>query len=145
MKEIIVTGGTGLIGSKVIKPLYENGYKIYLLSRNEIKNDMATCIKCDIFNEKEIESIFKNVKPKYLLHLAWFTGENYLHSNINFDYINASLNILKYFTKYGGARALLTGTCFEYDFEDNFEDKIIKESSKLNPTTVYAKCKNILK
>lgn len=140
-KKIIATGVSGLIGSQILEPLNEMGYDVYALSRSEIASDTAKYIKCDIFNEQEIASVFNSVKPEYLIHLAWFTGENYLHSNINFDYINASMNLLKYFKQNGGTRAVFAGTCFEYDLSDA---SCLKEDSKLNPTTVYAKCKCIL-
>lgn len=140
MKKIIVTGATGLIGSQIIEPLYKQGYEICILSRKSIEIKNATVIKCDLFNENNIKKVFAEVKPSYLIHLAWFTGENYLNSNVNFDYINASMNLLKYFHVNGGKRAVFAGTCFEY----NFIERPLKEADTLNPATVYAKTKCIL-
>ncbi len=140
-KKIIVTGANGVIGSQIIKPLKEMGYEIYALSRSEIKNGDAKFIKCDIFNEKEIENAFNSIGPQCLIHLAWYDGEDRVVSNINFDYIDASINLLKYFKQNGGTRAVFAGTCFEYDLSNV---SCLKESDQLNPTTIYARSKCIL-
>lgn len=143
-KKVIVTGCSGLIGSQILEPLKGLGYDVYALSRSEIKSDIATYIKCDICYEKEVAAAFYTVKPKYLLHLAWFTGENYLHSNINFDYISASMNMLKHFKQNDGTNVLFAGSFGEYDYNYDYSYTNLKETHRLNPITIYIKCKCLL-
>ncbi len=126
-KKVVLTGSTGLIGKEAIEPLKRNGFQVYCLTSNN----------CNLFDYGAVSNFFEEIKPQFLLHFAWITGGDYLSNPINQDYVEASMNMLKAFSKNGGKRAVFAGTCFEYDFKD----KPIKEDDKLNPITLYAKCK----
>jgi nucleoside-diphosphate-sugar epimerase len=141
-KKVIITGATGLIGKESIKPLQEAGFDIYALTIDDYRPAWnINWIDCNLFDAGSIKKAFDEVKPQYLLNFAWATTENYLSSNINFDFLKAGLDLLKHFKENGGQRAVFAGTCFEYEFKDS----PIKETDNLNPETVYAKCKNHLR
>lgn len=130
-KRVLLTGATGLIGKEAIEPLQNSGFEVFAPGLEEF----------NLFNELSVNSFLENVKPEYLLHFAWFTGEGYLESELNYDFLNSSVNLLEKFIKNGGKRAVFSGTCFEYDFCD----KPIKETQSLNPKSIYAQCKNELR
>lgn len=127
MKRVVLTGSTGLIGKEAIKPLEDLGFEVFCL----------TSKNCNLFDEVAVQEFFKEVKPQYLLHFAWYTKEGYLESDLNPKYVEASLNMLKIFKNNGGKRAIFAGTCFEY----RFKDEPLKETDELNPQSLYAKCK----
>lgn len=141
MKKIIVTGITGAIGQYISEPLKELGFEVYGIGRRDFSTIDFSYIKIDINNSSEIENVFNKIQPKYLIHLAWDLSKGYFHSNANFDMLTSSINILKYFKNNGGKKAIYIGTYAEYSF-DNVP---AKEYDKLNPTSVYAKCKNYLR
>ena len=89
----------------------------------------------DLFNVDSVESYVGAMKPQYLLHFAWYTGEGYLESELNNKFVNSSLELFKIFKKHGGKRIVSAGTCFEY----KFTDELLKETSPLEPKTSYAK------
>lgn len=141
-KKVLITGASGLIGKQTIEPLRSAGFEIYALTIDDSNPDIGVnWIRCNIFNEESLKAVFESVKPQYLLNLAWCTTEDYLTSNLNFDFLSAGLKMLKYFSANGGKRAVYTGTCFEYEFKNS----PLKETDRINPQTVYAKCKNYLK
>ncbi|MDR3244615.1 MAG: NAD-dependent epimerase/dehydratase family protein [Elusimicrobiota bacterium] len=141
-KKVIITGATGLIGKESIKPLQEAGFDIFALTIDDYRPSWnINWIDCNLFDTGSVKKAFDEVKPQYLLNFAWATTENYLSSNINFDFLKASLDLLKHFKENGGQRAVFAGTCFEYEFKDSH----IKETDNLKPETVYAKCKNHLR
>lgn len=142
MKRVLLTGGTGLIGKYAIQPLLDCGFEVFAISSKEIPQQKGvTWVKVDLLNLTNIKTLFSQVKPQYLLHFAWDTTPgSYLESNLNFDLVQASLEMLKQFKFYGGKRAVYAGTCFEY----KFQNKPLKEDGELNPTSTYAKCKNYL-
>jgi nucleoside-diphosphate-sugar epimerase len=113
-KKVLITGATGLIGKEAIEPLEALGFEVYSK-------------RFDLFDKTAIEEVFKNERPNYLLHFAWDTQPGYLESDLNYKFLDASLNMLEIFARFGGKRAIFAGTCFE-----------------LTPETVYAKCKNEL-
>lgn len=124
---VILTGSTGLIGKEAIEPLEKSGFEVFCLSSKT----------CNLFDYKSVQNYFEEIRPEFLLHFAWITGGDYLSNPINNEYVSASMNMLKAFKDNGGKRVVMAGTCFEYDFKN----EPIKESSPLNPQTLYAKCK----
>ena len=140
-KTILLTGVTGLIGKEIIEPLKKLGYKISALTIDENNPDNGVnWIKCNLFDAESVKYSIEKVKPTHLLNFAWTTTGDYLTSSINFEYVKAGLNLIKYFKEYGGKRAIYVGTCFEYKFKDS----ILKEDDEKNPQTLYAKSKDAL-
>ena len=141
-KKMIITGANGLIGRQTIEPLKAAGFDVYALTIDEYNPDVGVnWIRCNIFDETAVQSVFESVKPQYLLNLAWCTTNDYLTSNLNFDFLTSGMKMLKYFQENGGKRVVFAGTCFEYEFKD----EPLKEYDAINPQTVYAKCKNYLR
>lgn len=141
-KKVILTGATGLIGKEAIKPLLDCGFEVFALTIDKENTDCGIqWINCNIFDELSVKNVFAEIKPDYLLHFAWIATGDYLMSDINYKFIDASLNMLQEFKNNGGKRAVFAGTCFEY----KFKDEPLKETDELNPTTIYAKCKNELR
>jgi nucleoside-diphosphate-sugar epimerase len=141
-KKVILTGATGLIGKEALEPLKKSGFEIYALT---IDKENPNCgihwLPCNLFDSDSIRRVFNEIKPSHLLNFAWAATGDYLTSNINFDFLKAGLNLLKYFNENCGKRAVFAGTCFEYEFKDS----PLNEEDKINPQTVYAKCKNYLR
>lgn len=142
MKRVLVTGATGLIGKEAIKPLLDFGYEIYAISTKNTRDLKGVkFINADLFGDEDIKKVFKDVKPSHLLHFAWCASGDYLTSDDNYKFMEASMKMLDEFHENGGKRAVFAGTCFEYEFKD----ETLKETDKLNPQTVYAICKNELR
>lgn len=139
MKKVIVTGINGLIGQYISKPLEELGFEVFGIGTKSIKK--SNYFSMDLNDHIELENIFQEIKPEYLIHLAWDTKKGYLESEANFDLLYSSIKMLKYFKENGGKKAVFIGTCFEYKFKDT----PLKENDELNPTTIYAKTKNYLR
>lgn len=142
MKRVLLTGATGLIGKYAIQPLIDAGFEVFAISSTEkINKNNVNWVKADLLDTANIKDLFTQIKPNYLLHFAWDTTPgSYLESNLNFDWVKASLEMINQFKINGGERAVFAGTCFEYEFQD----KPLSEYGKLNPTSTYAKCKNYL-
>lgn len=143
MRTVLLTGATGFIGKNAIEPLIKMGYEVFALSSGENKTEDKRIhwLKANLFNRANVEKVFKEVKPQYLLHFAWDTRPGiYLEDNSNFELLKTSLDMLKYFKENGGRRAVFAGTCFEYDLGS----EVLYESTPRNPQTTYGKCKNYL-
>lgn len=141
MKKILVTGITGSIGQYIVEPLKELGFDIYGIGTRNISPKDFNYINLNINDHEKLKNVFYDIKPEYLIHLAWDLSKGYFHSNANFDMLTSSINILKYFKDNNGKKAIYIGTYVEYSF-DNIP---AKEYDRLNPTTIYAKCKNYLR
>lgn len=141
MKTVLVTGATGLIGRHTAAPLNAAGFTVNAVARRPGTWPSATWTAADLLDLGGLESIFAAARLKYLLHLAWDTRPGiYLEDNANFAWVAATLEMLRLFHKYGGERAVLAGTCFEYAFSN----QPLREDGQIEAVSTYAKCKDHL-
>ncbi|MEG1553046.1 MAG: NAD(P)-dependent oxidoreductase [Kiritimatiellia bacterium] len=139
---VLLTGATGLIGKELIAPLKSAGFEIYAITIDETNlTNGVHWIKGDLFDETFVARTVADVKPYYLLNMAWATTGDYLASNINYNFLAAGIHLIQQFAKNGGERAVFAGTCFEYAFRE----APLKEDETLDPNkTTYTFCKHQL-
>ena len=102
MKNCLVTGGAGFIGSHVAKQLIESGYKVVIiddLSGGFIENipDKAMFIEGSVLDETLIDKVVKDQKIEYIFHLAAYAAEGLSHFIKRFNYENnliGSINLI---------------------------------------------------
>lgn len=147
MKKVLLTGATGLIGKYAIQPLLDEGFEVFAVSSSPRENQNGlNWVSANLLDSVDIISLFEKVKPEYLLHFAWDTTPgSYLESDINYEWVDKSFEMLEQFKINGGKRAVFAGTCFEYEFQEVQEGPLNESTSKLNPISTYAKCKNQLR
>lgn len=68
MKKILISGGSGLVGSHLTKKLIKKGYSVNILSRNPGEKDGVKSFKWDVKNGKIDKDAFKGVTG--IIHLA---------------------------------------------------------------------------
>lgn len=141
-KKLFLTGATGLIGKEILKPLSEAGFEVYALTIDENNPPLehVNWIKGNLFDEAVLAESFEQIRPDYLLNMAWCTSGDYQTSNLNFDFVRAGLTLLKHFAKNGGKRAVFAGTCMEYAPKAD----ALSENDLISPVTPYGVCKNAL-
>lgn len=78
-KKILVTGGSGFIGTNLVNELISRGHEV--MAADVLNTDRKNYIRADVKNYRQIERIFEKEKFDYVYHLAaeygrW-NGEDY--------------------------------------------------------------------
>lgn len=145
MDSIIVTGASGFIGKTCVRHLLEMGLQVHAISHKSnsppFSGARLNWHKVDLLDAKQTSSFLKNVRAKKLLHFAWYAEPGkFWNSNLNEDWLAASIHLVKEFAAAGGERFVGAGTCAEYDWTGG--SGVLSEfQTELKPATLYGKCK----
>ncbi len=92
--KIYVAGGTGLVGSAIIRKLKERGYKnIISTYRNRKSNNNVEWYKLDLINQQEVKKFFEKVRPEYVFLAAAKVGGIIANNIYRADFIYENLQI----------------------------------------------------
>jgi len=145
-KKVLVTGGSGFIGSHLIPELVKLGYDVYSLERyvtgryvlgghRTVKTVFGDL--CDSFH---IRNVIRNIQPDAVVHLASISAVSYSYdhpnevSETNFlGTVNLAESCLREVPHF--KHFLLAGTSEEYGDQKNVP---IKETAELHPNSPYA-------
>jgi nucleoside-diphosphate-sugar epimerase len=98
--------------------------------------------QANLLDKAQLALLVEAVAPSHLLHLAWYTRpREYWTSDVNLEWVSASLELFKLFTACGGERAVFAGSCAEYDWRYGY---CAENVTPLNPSTLYGTCKHAL-
>lgn len=133
MRRVLVTGATGFIGRHAPALLAERGYEVHAVSSRD----------ADLLDPSASAALVRELEPTNLLHLAWYAehGE-FWTSPENDRWAEASLELLRAFADSGGRRAVIAGTCAEYDWSG--DGLLSEDSTPLEPATRYGAAKHRL-
>ena len=93
MRKILVTGGSGFIGSCIVKLLLEKKFKVIVIDKKKPKNNNVKFIKSNFLNLKILKNITKNVDC--IFHLAGVSDINKV-KNIPVETIRDNVLITTY-------------------------------------------------
>ncbi|HWM09611.1 MAG TPA: NAD(P)-dependent oxidoreductase [Solirubrobacteraceae bacterium] len=141
MSRVLVTGATGFIGRHALTPLLEAGHEVHAISTRPAAAQAPRGVAwhvADLLADQR--SVVAEVQPERLLHLAWYAEHGRFWTAIeNVEWVEASLALLRAFAAAGGERAVLAGTCAEYDWEVG--GGVLREDAPLRPATLYGAAK----
>lgn len=136
---VLVTGANGLIGPSACSALKSAGYEVMTCGRSEITSGTSDHhVIGDLLDHEFRSSLLSNVRPTELIHLAWQTKHGHFwNAPDNPDWRVASIDLLNRFLDLGGTRAVLAGSCAEYDWLNVGVWEKLTEAAPCMPATLY--------
>ncbi len=142
MNRVLLTGGSGFIGRHATAPLVAAGYEVHVVGRRAGPGTVSHVL--DLMDRQQVADLMQSVRPTHLLHFAWYAEHGkFWSSPLNLDWVAASLNLFRAFADAGGQRAVLAGTCAEYDWTG--ESHLVEDATPSRPATLYGTCKNAVR
>jgi nucleoside-diphosphate-sugar epimerase len=139
----LVTGATGFVGRHGLRPLAEQGFEVHAVTKRKPPAelaDLAVWHRADLLDSAAAEATIDAARPSHLLHLAWYAEHgDYWSSLENVRWVEASLALLRRFGAAGGRRAVVAGTCAEYDWS---RSPLSERKTPLAPATLYGAAKH---
>lgn len=146
MKSVLLTGARGFVGTHCMEALLARDFKIHAVSSRGRYNNYPRHVEwhhADLHNAEHLLRLMVEVKPEYLLHLAWDVSHGVYWSSLeNLRWVKTSLTLLQAFIDAGGRRAVMAGSCAEYDWSYGY---CTEGKTPLNPSTLYGSCKDALR
>jgi nucleoside-diphosphate-sugar epimerase len=145
---VLLTGGSGFIGSRAVAPLLAAGYEVHALGRRAGESADVIWHHVDLLDDGATARAVAEIAAERLLHLAWFTEHGrFWAAGENLDWVAASVRLLRAFADAGGRRVTIAGTCAEYDWAHAGEpcrelDGDRGAATPLRPATPYGTCKH---
>ncbi|MFC3884154.1 NAD-dependent epimerase/dehydratase family protein [Bacillus songklensis] len=142
MKQVLVTGAGGYIGSALVPKLLEKGYKVKAVDRYFFGHDKLNSHE----NLRIIQEDTRRLKPEHFAEVDAVidlvaisndsSGELFKKATYEINHISR-VHTAVTAKQMGVKRYILSSSCSLYGFQD--QDAIVDESSLTNPLTVYAK------
>ncbi len=152
-KRVLVTGAGGFIGRHSLEPLRAAGYEVHaVLSARASSTPPAVAApggaqvhRTDLLDLRASDALIEAVRPTHLLHFAWIvTPGAYWSSAENYRWLAAGRHLIRRFADSGGVRAVMAGSCAEYDWS---RVEVCRErtsplaNESATPVAPYAECK----
>jgi len=137
-KKIIITGGLGFIGTKLINKI-QNDYEIIIIDNGSIKNfkNKIKKVKCDLTNYEKLKKI-KVKDVDIIVHLAGQSSGPRSYSIPEKDLklnLNSTINVIKFAKKNNVKKIIFASTFTVYG--ENKKEKL-SESENCNPQSFYS-------
>ena len=124
MKNVIVTGANGFIGTWLVNKLLEENIHVLAVVKDEsedctsLKNSPLLAIEyCDLDNIFELTNRIEKNKYDTIYHLAWAGTSGPLRADYEMQIKNVkyTLDVINMFSQIGGKKFIGAGTLAEYD------------------------------
>jgi nucleoside-diphosphate-sugar epimerase len=146
MKRILLTGARGFIGSHTLPLLRELDYEVHAVTSHlpDIESNQIQWHQCDLLDVEQTQALVAAIRPSHLMHFAWSVPPKlYWTSPENTRWKQASFQLLSAFVQHGGQRAVLAGSCAEYEWKYWYLSEFITPTR--HPGTLYGQEKSNLR
>ncbi|HPU52483.1 MAG TPA: NAD(P)-dependent oxidoreductase [Burkholderiaceae bacterium] len=139
--KVLVTGANGFIGRHVLRCLARHYIEAVALGRScPAGVAREAFIEADLLDCTDLPERLSDSGVTHLLHLAWVTEHGaFWASPQNFDWVQASVALVRAFALSGGRHVVVAGTCAEYDWSHGL---CREHTTPIAPVSTYGVAKD---
>ena len=143
MSRVLLTGASGFVGRHALAALAAAGHEVHAVARPRCVEAAGVGVEAAgvVWHEADLLAgceVVDAVEPEVFVHLAWYAEHGkFWSSPENVRWVEASLALLRAFAEAGGRRAVLAGSCAEYEWSR----EVYPEDAVLLPATLYGAAK----
>jgi len=153
IKNILVTGGAGYIGSHTCVELINSGYNVIVVDNlvngniqalkriENLTNKDITFFEVDLRDRKALDNVFNKIKIDSIIHCAGYkaVGESVENPLLYYsNNVSASVNLLEVMKIHNVKNIVFSSSCTVYGKPDSVP---VKEDQELKPTNPYGRSK----
>jgi nucleoside-diphosphate-sugar epimerase len=143
-RAVLVTGASGFVGRRALAPLLARGFEVHAVGRAARAPagtpEAVVWHGADLLDAGARRALVAEVGASHLLHLAWYAEPGaFWTARDNAPWVAATIGLVDQFAAAGGERAVLAGSCAEYDWDG---PQPLREDAAIAPATYYGVCKD---
>uniref|UniRef100_UPI0035CC9420 NAD-dependent epimerase/dehydratase family protein n=1 Tax=uncultured Sphingomonas sp. TaxID=158754 RepID=UPI0035CC9420 len=135
---VLLTGASGFVGREVVPLLLGAGAEVHALGRSPVDHAGVVHHPADLLAGVD-RGMIQAIGATHLLHLAWEARPGFWEAPENLDWVAASIGLVRAFGASGGQRAVIAGSCAEYDWTGR--GRLEEATSPVLPATLYGTAK----
>jgi nucleoside-diphosphate-sugar epimerase len=148
MSRVLLTGASGFLGGSALRALLQAGHEVHAVGRGEPPEESLEATgegrliwhRADLTDARAVEALLAEAKAECLVHMAWYVEHGrYWQATENLVWVEATLRLLRGFAEVGGRRAVMAGSCAEYEWS---LARYSEDTAPLVPATLYGVAKD---
>lgn len=152
MTRVLITGGTGFIGSALARRLAAAGDDVLVLLRENSDQARLSPVQhrirtstADLADPASWRALVHDFEPERVFHCAWYAepGKYLTDPDQNLACLQASTTFVREVLAVRPRHFVTVGTCFEYDTEQ--PGPLREDHTPERPQHVYSRCKLAMK
>jgi nucleoside-diphosphate-sugar epimerase len=142
----LVTGASGFVGRAAVAALLGRGYEVHGVARSPAGDvEVDAWHAADLLDPTDLEALVRDAGATHLLHLAWATEHGQYRSDpANLAWIGSTCRLVEAFVEAGGTRAVMAGSCAQYDWREAGTgpgSALSEAETPRRPATLYGRAK----
>jgi len=138
VSRILLFGSTGFLGKSILDAISKDENEIFTFNRSAWEEKSLNSFRADVLVPSSYLDLIKQINPQVLITTAWATTDGFWHSESNYDYMRATIDLADFALSGNVDHFIGLGSSAELGNTSGYNSG---KRAELKPTTEYGKSK----